>query len=173
MHSEALSPAEEAQGWTVLAPTMQPAWCTDVERLQAYQEQHLTVDPGCRWIKHPAAISPVWREQPARMAAVAMLTVVGLLGYAVIQRQVRLHLRAHDRQSPGNKGLPATPTAAVGCALFTPGMLVHFAVDDPTSLQGHGVQDHHLTVCEAMGIDPAWYQGVATGQNARPRATPP
>jgi hypothetical protein len=47
---------------------------------QASQEQPLTVAPGCRWSKHPAAISPVWREKPARMAAVAMRTVVGLLG---------------------------------------------------------------------------------------------
>jgi hypothetical protein len=42
----------------------------------------------------------------------ALLTVVGLLVYAVIQRQVRLSLRDHDRQIPGNKGLTATPTAA-------------------------------------------------------------
>src|SRR5262249_27751743 len=26
-------------------------------------------------------------------------------------------------------------------------------------LQVHGVQDHHLLVCEAVGIDPAWDQG--------------
>jgi hypothetical protein len=49
-----------------------------------------------------------------------MLTVVGLLVYAVIQRQVRLYLRDHDRQVPGNKGPTAPPTAAVVFALFTP-----------------------------------------------------
>jgi hypothetical protein len=59
---------------------MRPEGWTDAERLQAYQEQPITVAPGLRWIKHPAAISPVWLEKPARMAAVAMLTVVGLLG---------------------------------------------------------------------------------------------
>ena len=145
----------------------------DTDLLQAYQEHHITVAPGLRWIKPPVASRPVWLEKPERMAALAMLTVVGLLGYAVIQRQVRLSLRAHDRHIPGNKGLTAAPTAAVVFALFAPVMLVQFAMDNMTSLQFHGVQDHHLIICEAMGIDPVWYQGAATGQNSLPRTTPP
>src|SRR5438874_10692042 len=152
---EALVPSEDAHGWTVLAITVRPEGCTDTELLQAYQEQHITVEPGCRWIKNPAAISPVWLEKPERIAALAMLTVVGLLVYAVIQRQVRLSLREHDRQLPGNKGLTATPTAAVVFALFMPVMLVHFAVDNTPSLQVHGVQDYHRIVCQAVGIEQA------------------
>jgi transposase len=141
--------------------------------LQAYQEQHTTVEPGFRWIKNPAAISPVWLEKPERIAALAMLTVVGLLVYAVIQRQVRLYLRDHDQQIPGNKGPTATPTSAVVFALFTPVMLVQVAVDKQLSLQVHGVQDYHLIVCDAVGIAHAWYQGAATGQNSLPWTTPP
>jgi transposase len=76
------------------------------------------VEPGFRWIKTPAAISPVWLEKPERIAALAMLTVVGLLGYSIIQRQVRLYLLTHDQQMPGNTGTTATPTAAVVLALF-------------------------------------------------------
>ena len=170
---EALVPSEDAHGWTVLATTIRPEECPDVEMLQAYQEQHITVEPGFRWIKNPAAISPVWLEKPERIAALAMLTVVGLLVYAVIQRQVRLYLRDHAQQVPGNKGPTAMPTAAVVFALFAPVTLVQFAVDHTTSLQVHGVQHHHRIVCEAVGIDPAWYQGAATGQNSRPRTIPP
>ena len=157
----------------VLATTVPPEVCTDTELLEAYQEQHVTVEPGFRWIKNPAAISPVWLEKPERIAALAMLTVVGLLVYAVIQRQVRLYLREHDRQLPGNKGLTATPTAAVVFALFTPVMLVHCTVDNIPSLQVHGVQDYHLLICDAVGIAQGWYQGVATGQNSLPRTIPP
>jgi transposase len=170
---EALVPSEDVHGWTVLATALQPEVCTDTEMLQAYQEQHSMVEPGFRWIKNPVAISPVWLEKPERIAALAMLTVVGLLVYAMIQRQVRLYLHNHDQQVPGNKGPTATPTAAVVFALFTPVMLVQFAMDSTTSFQVHGVQGHHLIVCEAVGIDPAWYQGRATGQNSLPRATPP
>jgi hypothetical protein len=171
VHPEALVPSEDAHGWTVLATTMPLEVCTDTEMLQAYQEQHITVEPGFRWIKHPAAISPMWLEKPARIAALAMLTVEGLLVYAVIQRQVRLYLHDHDRQVPGNKALTVTPTAAVVFALFAPVMLVQFALDNATSLQVHGVQDHHQLVCDAVGIEPAWYQGWTTGQNSLPRAT--
>src|SRR5262245_38448268 len=88
--SEVVVPSEDAHGWTVLATTLRSEECTDAEMLQAYQEQHITVEPGFRWIKNPAAIRPVWLEKPERIAALAMLTVVGLLVYAVVQRQVRL-----------------------------------------------------------------------------------
>jgi transposase len=97
VHRETLVPAADTYGWTVLATTVPLEVCTDTEVLQAYQEQHITVEPGFRWIKNPAAISPVWLEKPERIAALAMLTVVGLLVYAVIQRQVRLYLCEHER----------------------------------------------------------------------------
>ena len=106
----------------------------------------------------------LWLEKPERIAAFAMLTVVRLLVYAVIQRQVRLYLRDRDQQIPGNKGPTATPTATVVFALFTLVMLVQLAVDELCSLQVHGVQDYHPIVCEAVGIDQAWYQEAATGQ---------
>ena len=173
VHPEVLVPSEDAHGWTVLATTVPSDVCTDVEILQTYQEQHITVEPGFRWSKNPAAIAPVWLEKPQRIAALAMLTVVGLLVYAVIQRQVRLDLREHARQLPGNKGLTATPTAAVVFALFTPVTLVHFTVDSMPSLQVHGVQDYHRIVCDAVGIDQAWYQGAAPEQNSPPWTTPP
>lgn len=60
----------------------------------------------------------MWLEKPERIAALAMLTVVGLLVYTVIQRQVRLYLRMHDQQLSGNKGEAATPIAAVVFKLF-------------------------------------------------------
>jgi transposase len=173
VHPEALVPAEDTPGWTVLATTVLPEECTDAEILQAYQEQHITVEPGFRWIKNPAAITPMWLEKPERIAALAMLTVVGLLVYAVIQHQVRLYLRDHDWQIPGNKGPTAVPTAAVVFALFTPVTLVHFAVDNAPILHIHGIQEDHLIICEAVGIDHAWYQGAPAGQNSLLLTTPP
>ena len=55
----------------------------------------------------------MWLEKPERIAAWAMLTVVGCLVYSLIQRQVRLYLLTQDQQVPGNKGPTAPPTAAV------------------------------------------------------------
>jgi hypothetical protein len=121
----ALANLAEDNGWTVLATTVDAEGCPDADILQAYQDQNTTVEPGFRWIKNSAAIAPVWLEKPERIAALAMLTVLGLLVSSVIQRQVRLYLHTHDQQLPGNKGLTATPTAAVVLALFTPIALVH------------------------------------------------
>jgi hypothetical protein len=71
----------------------------------------------------------MWLEKPERIAALAMLTVVGLLVYALIQRQVRLYLHDQQQHLPGNKGLTATPTAAVILTLFSPVMLVQLRLD--------------------------------------------
>jgi transposase len=155
---EALTNPEEDNGWTVLATTVSPEVSTDTEILQAYQEQHTTVEPGFRWIKNPAAISPVWLEKPERIAALAMLTVVGLLVYSIIQRQVRLYLRTHDQQLPGNKGPTAIPTAAVVLTLFAQVACVQFWIGKHEVVQIAGVQPHHLLVCDALGLDHSWYE---------------
>ena len=122
--------------------------------------------------KNPAAIAPVWLETPERIAAIAMLTVLGLLVYSVIQRQVRLYLRTHDQQLPGNKGMTATPTAAVVLALFAQVALVQLWIDEQEVVQLSGVQPHHLLVCAALGLDSSWYAVPSTQKNGRDIQTP-
>jgi transposase len=155
---ESLLNLEEDNGWTVLATTVSVDACPDTEVLQAYQEQHTTVEPGFRWIKNPAAISPVWLEKPERIAALAMLTVVGLLVSSIIQRQVRLYLQTHNQQLPGNKGMTALPTAAVMFALFAHVALIQLEAAEQQITQIYGVQPHHLLICDALGLDHAWYE---------------
>jgi transposase len=169
---EALANAEEDNGWTVLATTVSAEGCGDGEILQAYQDQTTTVEPGFRWIKNPAAIAPVWLEKPERIAALAMLTVLGLLVYSVIQRQVRLYLRTHERQIPGNKGLTAIPTAAVVLALFAQVALVQFWIDEQEVAQLSGVQPHHRLVCDALGLDASWYAVPLAQKTSRDVQTP-
>ncbi|MBA0089138.1 MAG: IS1634 family transposase [Acidobacteria bacterium Pan2503] len=169
---DALPNAEGDNGWTVLATTVRVERCTDTEILEAYQEQNTTVEPGFRWIKNPAAIAPVWLEKPERIAALAMLTVVGLLVYSLIQRQVRLYLRAHDQQLPGNKGLTATPTAAVVLALFAQVALIQLGIDDQQIEQLYGVQPHHLLLCDALGLNHSWYEAPSAQKNGTDIQTP-
>lgn len=163
---EVVDRAEDEHGWTVLATTVGSEVCSDEEILQAYHNQHSTVEPGFRWIKNPAAIAPVWLEKPERIAALAMLTVVGLLVYALIQRQVRLYLREQHQALPGNKGPTTTPTAAVILTLFSPVMLVQLSMDNTTMHPVYGVQPHHLLVCNAIGIDQAWYEVPSHQENS-------
>jgi hypothetical protein len=168
---EARAHAEEDKGWTGLATTVDAAVCPDVDILQAYQDQNTTVAPGLRWSKKPAAIAPVWREKPERIAALAMLTVLGWLVSSVLQRQGRLYLRTHDQPRPGNKGLTAPPTAAV-VALFAQAALVQLGSDEQEVAQLSGGQPHHRLVCEALGLDSSWYAGPAGQKNGRDIQTP-
>jgi transposase len=163
---------EEENGWIVLATTVRAERCGDSAILQAYQEQNTTVEPGFRWIKNLAAISPVWLEKSERIAALAMLTVVGVLVYSVIQRQVRLSLRTHDQQLPGNKGDTATPTAAVVWALFAPVAVVHLRLGNVELHQIYGVNDYHLMVCAALGLGHAWYDVAASPLKRRTNSYP-
>jgi len=100
-----------------------------------------------------------------------MLTVRGLLIYSVIQSQVRLSLRTHDQQLPGNKGLTANPTAAVVVALFAQVALVPLWIDAQEVAQISGVQPHHLLdhllVCDARGLDSSWYAVPLAQKNGR------
>lgn len=169
---ESLPNPEEDNGWTVLATTVRSEGGTDTAILQAYQDQKTTVEPGFRWIKNPAAIAPVWREKPERIAALAMLTVVGLLVYSIIPRQVRLYLHAHDQQVPGNKGATAPPTAAVVWALFAQGALGQFGRDEQEVVQLSGVQPHHLLVCDALGLDASWYTVPSAQKKGKDSQTP-
>lgn len=89
VESKALRPPIATCGWMVLSTTVDEQRCGNAEIVRAYREQTTTVEPGLRWIKNPAAISPVWLEKPERIAALAMLTVVGRVVYGLIQRQVR------------------------------------------------------------------------------------
>jgi hypothetical protein len=169
---EALANPEEDKGWTVLATTGSGESWAAVEILQAYQGQNTTVEPGFRWSKNPAAIAPVWREKPERIAALAMLTVLGLLVYSVIQRQVRLSLRTHDQQLPGPNGLPAPPTAAVVLALCAQVALVQWWRDEQAVAQISGVQPHHRLVCDALGLDCSWDARPSAPKTGRHIQTP-
>ena len=124
VESTALEWAKDEPGWFVLATTVGTEGCADTEVLQTDQAQNTTVEPGFRWIKNPAAITPVWLEKPERIATLAMLTVMGLLVYTLIQRQVGLYLWDHDQHLPGNKGATAIPTAAGVLSLFVQVMMV-------------------------------------------------
>jgi hypothetical protein len=172
VEAAALANPEEDHGWTVLATTGSAEGGADGEILQAYHNQKTTVEAGFRWIKNPAAIAPVWLEKPERIAALAMRTVLGLLVYSVIHRQVRLYLWTHAQQLPGNTGLTATPTAAGVWALCAQVALVRLWIAEQEVVQLSGVQSQHRLVCDALGLDASWYAVPLAPTNGRDIQTP-
>jgi len=165
VETKALAPALETCGWLVLATTIDERRCSDAEIVQAYRDQTATVERGFRWIKNPAAISPVWLEKPQRIAALAMLTVVGLLVYGLIQRQVRQYLEQHEASIPGNKGPTDRPTATVIFESFATLRRVELTWEDMTVSQIQGWQAHHELICQALKLDYSIYESPTTQQN--------
>src|SRR3954447_26002641 len=96
-----------------------------------------------------------------------MLTVLGLLVYSVVQRQVRLYLRTHAQQLPGNTGMTAPPTAAVVLALCAQVALVHLGIDEHESTQRLGVSSHQLLLGDTLDRDSSWYKGPEAQKNSR------
>jgi transposase len=173
LDAKALRPPVSSFGWMVLATTVGEQRCGDAEMVRAYRAQTTTGEPGFRWIKNPAAISPVWLEKRERLAALAMLTVVGLLVYSLIQRQVRQSLQQHQQSVPGNKGDTARPTAAVVLASFAPVTQVALALDGVEVRQVYGWQVHHGLICHAFGISECWYEDATDQKNNPTRLRAP
>jgi transposase len=165
VETRALTPARETCGWLVLATTLDEQRCGDAEIVQAYRDQTATVERGFRWIKNPAAISPVWLEKPQRIAALAMLTVVGLLIYGLIQRQVRQYLAQHEASIPGNKGPTNVPTATVIFESFATVTRVELTLEDMTVCQSQGWQAHHELICKALELDLSIYENLTPQEN--------
>jgi transposase len=150
--TQALAAPVATLGWLVLATTIEESLCSDAEIVRAYRDQTTTVERGFRWIKNPAAIHPVWLEKRERIAALAMLTVVGLLVYGLIQRQVRQYLQEHEATIPGNKGETDNPTATVVFESLATLIRLELTIDGVTVYPFHGWQAHHERVFQALGL---------------------
>ena len=108
VEAQALAPPVPTFGWLVLATTIDETTCGGAELIKAYRDQTTTVERGFRWIKNPAAITPVWLEKRKRIAALAMLTVVGLLVYGLIQVKCVNTYRITRRLFPVIKAKPTS-----------------------------------------------------------------
>jgi hypothetical protein len=51
-------------------------------------------------------------------------------------------------------------------ALFTPVMLVQLKIDQTTVPHVYGLQPHHLMICDALGVDRAWYESPNNQENS-------
>jgi transposase len=152
--SQVLAAPVASVGWLVLATTIKESTCSDAEVVTAYRDQTTTVERGFRWLNNPAAIHPVWLEKRERIAALAMLRVVGLLVYGLIQRQVRQYLLEHHEKIPANKGETDSPTATVVFEAFATLTRVELSMGSVREEQFHGWRAHHERVFRALGLSP-------------------
>ena len=68
--------------------------------------------------------------------------------------------------SPGVWWAERPSEAAVVFSLFTPVMLVQLLLDSTPVPHIYGVQPHHLMICDALGLDRAWYAVPSHQENS-------
>jgi hypothetical protein len=57
-------------------------------------------------------------------------------------------------------------------ALFAPVAMVHLQIDTAEVAQVYGLQAYHLLVCDALGLDHAWYEAPPTHKTVEQAHTP-
>ncbi len=93
-------------------PRTGPDALSDPDALQLYKEEFKV--EGCfKSSKGPLEIAPVFLKTPKRLAGLALVYIIALTVYALIQRETRTRLAAEKTTIPGNKGPTATPTTEV------------------------------------------------------------
>ena len=103
-----------------------------------------------------AAISPVWLEKPNGLRPWPCSRSWGYSCMRSSNGRSACISATMSSTSLGIKAQRLRPQRPWSSPL-APVTLGQFAVGNITSRQVHGVQDHHLLVGEAVGIDPTWY----------------
>jgi transposase len=87
---------------------------SDAELLQASKGQP-AVELSFKWAKNPAAIAPIFLETPTRIAALGCVYLLALLGYTLVERQVRKSLTERGKPCPTVR-LPASAPQPAPCS---------------------------------------------------------
>lgn len=98
-------------------PREGPQGVSDREVFDRYREQN-GVEGAFRWAKGPTAVTPIFLKTEKRVAALALVYVLALMAYALIQRHARARLAAAGTAFPGNRGVTTRPTTEVLFRLF-------------------------------------------------------
>ncbi|MGH9459385.1 MAG: IS1634 family transposase [Thermoanaerobaculia bacterium] len=138
----------------------------DRETLRAYDEQD-SVERAFRWAKRPLRFAPVFLERDDRIAALGLVYVIALMVYALIQRDVRQRLQAHETTMPGNKRWTARPTAEVLFRLFENVQTVTLGgLDERVYVTG--LNTEQVRILDLLGIDLRSRPGVEFGEVRTP-----
>ena len=108
--TEAIATQVQRERRFVLATNMlDTQQLTDADLLRAYKGQS-AVGLSCKWAKDPAAIAPIFLEIPTRIAALGCVYLLALLGYTLVERQVRKRLVERGETLPDRPAPSQCPT---------------------------------------------------------------
>jgi len=84
----------------------------DDEFLKVYKGQ-AGVELNFKWTKNPAAVAPIFLNNPDRILALGFVYLVALMVYTLMERQIRKKLKEEGEVIKGNKGKTDNPTGQV------------------------------------------------------------
>jgi len=92
----------------------------DTRILEEYRQQHLVEGhTGFRWLKGPAAVTPMFLKTPRRIAALGLVFMLALMVRNYIQWTLRRRLAEEDETLPNMNDQPtSTPTTESAFRLF-------------------------------------------------------
>ena len=129
----------------------------DSRLFELYRSQHeIEGHCGFRWLKGPAAMTPMFLKRPERIAAMGVVFMLALMVRNFIQWMVRQQLAATDTTVPyyGDHHDTAIPTAEVIWNLFRSVRVQVLRSGGHSRRQLIGVTDEVRRVLAIFGLDP-------------------
>jgi hypothetical protein len=102
--------AQRARRFVLASHVLDAPHLSDAELLRADTGQP-AAELSVTWAKHPAAIAPIFRETPTRIAALGCVYVLALLVYTWVERHVRKRLAERGETLPDRPAPSQRPTA--------------------------------------------------------------
>ena len=139
-----------------------PGWdISDADMLRCYKGQY-RIEHGFSWLKSGADINPVYLQTPHRIAALCFIYCLGLMLWTILQRTVRMNLRAWKTGLPYHRNKPsANITTRFLFELFPSVSSVPLTLPDGTKVvQCAGFTDIHRLACKAAGVPESCYNPV-------------
>lgn len=129
----------------------------DEEILKTYKGQS-SVETNFKWAKNPAAVAPIFLDNPKRIAALGFIYLVALMIYTLMERQIRKVLKGSGKKIPGNKGLTDNPTGQVLFKALRGIAVVSFSIGSNVFKKVTNLTEVHRLIITLFNFDLVIYQ---------------
>jgi transposase len=134
---------------------------SDERMLTSYKEQWV-IESAFKWLKGPAAISPIYLKRPSRVKVLGFVYLIALMISALVQRELRRGLARRGGKCPHGYYRTETPTTVGIMKLFQSIGFVAAEIQGQKRADLQRFKPEHAEVLELLGI-PGLYEEVIHG----------
>jgi len=129
--------------------------------LTSYKEQWV-IESAFKWLKGPAAISPIYLKLPSRVKVLGFVYLIALMISALIQRELRRSLAKRGGKCPHGYYRTETPTTVGIMRLFENIGFLRVEYQGKTHAELQLFKPEHIEVLELLGV-PELYERIIHG----------